>query len=152
MPSYTDLLRVAFTSKFFRGKLSDLVSLLSGRDFETREYKDEIAQKSFELLHKGVLSFVNETNFKRYIMINGKEHEITTTSHFSFTEAKTAGLFEKDNYKKYARIMIGVRAFTLGAREIADDVIMGVMETSELKLITDTPLDGSEFIDAEIIN
>ena len=48
--------------------------------------------------------------------------------------------------------MIGVRAFTLGAREIADDVIMGVLETSELKLITDTPLDGTEFIDAEIIN
>lgn len=69
VPSYTDLLRVAFTSKFYRGKLSDLVSLLSGRDFETREYKDEIAQKSFELLHKGVLNFVNETNFKRYIMI-----------------------------------------------------------------------------------
>lgn len=68
-PSYTDLLRVAFTSKFFRGRLSDLVSLLSGRDFETREYKDEIAEKSFKLLHKGVLDFVNETNFKRYIMI-----------------------------------------------------------------------------------
>lgn len=69
VPSYTDLLRVAFTSKFYRGKLSDLVSLLSGRDFETREYKDEIAKESFELLYKGVLSFVNETNFKRYIMI-----------------------------------------------------------------------------------
>ena len=69
VPSYTDLLRVAFTSKFYRGKLSDLVSLLSGRDFETREYKDEIAQQSFDKLHKGVLSFVNETNFKRYIMI-----------------------------------------------------------------------------------
>lgn len=69
IPTYTDLLRVAFTSKFFRGKLSDLVSLLSGRDFETREYKDEIAKTSFELLHKGVLDFVNETNFKRYLMI-----------------------------------------------------------------------------------
>ncbi|CEQ06452.1 DUF262 domain-containing protein [Paeniclostridium sordellii] len=69
VPSYTDLLRVAFTSKFSRGKLSDLVSLLSGRDFETREYKDEIAKESFERLHKGVLNFVNETNFKRYIMI-----------------------------------------------------------------------------------
>ena len=36
---------------------------------ETREYKDEIAKESFERLHKGVLNFVNETNFKRYIMI-----------------------------------------------------------------------------------
>lgn len=68
-PSYTDVLRVAFTYKFNRGKLADLVSLLSGRDFETREYKDEIAEESFKLLHEGVLDFVNETNYKRFIMI-----------------------------------------------------------------------------------
>ena len=98
------------------------------------------------------IDFVTEYQFTRRKMILGEKVITKTTSHFSFTEAKTAGLFEKDNYKKYARIMIGVRAFTLGAREIADDVIMGVLETSELKLITDTPLDGSEFIDAEIIN
>lgn len=68
-PSYTDVLRVAFTYKFNRGKLADLVSLLSGRDFETREYKDEIAEEAFKLLHEGVLDFVNETNYKRFIMI-----------------------------------------------------------------------------------
>jgi hypothetical protein len=33
-PSYTDMLRVAFTSKFRRGRLEDLVALLSGRNFE----------------------------------------------------------------------------------------------------------------------
>ena len=98
------------------------------------------------------IDFVTEYQFTRRKMILGEKVITKATSHFSFTEAKTAGLFEKDNYKKYARIMIGVRAFTLGAREIADDVIMGILETSELKLITDTPLDGSEFIDAEIIN
>jgi len=38
-PSYTDMLRVAFTSEFKRGKLEDLVALLSGRNFETREYE-----------------------------------------------------------------------------------------------------------------
>ncbi|WP_277674624.1 DUF262 domain-containing protein [Piscibacillus halophilus] len=68
-PSYSDLLRVAFTFKFLRGRLSNLVSLLSGRDFETREYKGEIIEESFESLHDGVLKFVNETNFKRFIMI-----------------------------------------------------------------------------------
>ncbi|SET16658.1 Protein of unknown function DUF262 [Salinibacillus kushneri] len=68
-PSYSDLLRVAFTFKFLRGRLSNLVSLLSGRDFETREYKGEIIEDSFEKLHDGVLKFVNETNFKRFIMI-----------------------------------------------------------------------------------
>ena len=68
-PSYSDLLRVAFTFKFLRGRLANLVSLLSGRDFETREYKEEIIEDSFESLHDGVLKFVNETNFKRFIMI-----------------------------------------------------------------------------------
>lgn len=45
--SYTDILRVAFTYKFNRGKLADLVSLLSGRDFENREFKIEIEEQSF---------------------------------------------------------------------------------------------------------
>lgn len=69
VPDYTDVLRVAFTYKFVRGRLSDLVALLSGRDFETREFKDEIAEASFGELHDAVLSVVNETNFKRYLMI-----------------------------------------------------------------------------------
>lgn len=68
-PDYTDLLRVAFTSKFHRGKLADLVSLLSGRDFKTREYKDEIAEQSFAYLKESVQQFVSKTNFQRYVMI-----------------------------------------------------------------------------------
>jgi hypothetical protein len=68
-PTYSDVLRVAFTSKFNRGRLSDLVSLLSGRNFETRKYEEEIAEKSFKTLSDGVLSFINETNFKRFMMI-----------------------------------------------------------------------------------
>lgn len=35
-PSYTDMLRVAFTYKFKRGGLGELVALLSGRNFEYR--------------------------------------------------------------------------------------------------------------------
>ncbi len=68
-PDYSDMLRVAFTYKFKKGRLQDLVSLLSGRDFETKEYKEEIAQSSFESLYDGVKDFVNETNYNRYIMI-----------------------------------------------------------------------------------
>lgn len=68
-PDYTDVLRVAFTYKFRRGKLQDLVSLLSGRDFETREYREEIIENSFRKLYTGVKDFVNQTNFERYTMI-----------------------------------------------------------------------------------
>ena len=68
-PTYKDILRVAFTFKFNRGKLSDLVSLLSGRNFETREYEEDIARKSYDTLITGVNDFINETNFKRFLMI-----------------------------------------------------------------------------------
>lgn len=68
-PSYTDMLRVSFTSEFERGKLSDLVSLLSGRNFETRTYEEEIVEASFQRLENGIYKFMNEQNFKRFLMI-----------------------------------------------------------------------------------
>jgi hypothetical protein len=68
-PSYNDMLRVAFTSEFQRGRMSDLVSLLSGRNFETREFEEEIAAKTFERMKQSSLRFMNETNFKRFVMI-----------------------------------------------------------------------------------
>lgn len=68
-PSYTDMLRVAFTTEFNRGKMADLVSLLSGRNFETRTFEEEIAEESFRKLKDGVFNFMNETNFKRFVMI-----------------------------------------------------------------------------------
>ena len=68
-PKYTDMLRVAFTYKFKRGKLQDLVSLLSGRNFETRAYEETIAEESFNLLKEGIFDFMNENNFKTFLMI-----------------------------------------------------------------------------------
>ena len=68
-PSYTDMLRVAFTSRFKRGRLGDLVALLSGRNFETRTCEEEIAEDSFHKLEDGILRYINETNFKKFIMI-----------------------------------------------------------------------------------
>lgn len=68
-PSYTDVLRVAFTSEFGRGRLQDLVALLSGRNFETRAYEESIAEESFSRLKRGVLNFVNKTHYDRLMMI-----------------------------------------------------------------------------------
>ena len=68
-PTYTDMLRVAFTSEFGRGKLQDLVALLSGRNFETKQYEDVIAEESFGKLKQGILAFVNKTHFDRITMI-----------------------------------------------------------------------------------
>jgi len=68
-PSYTDMLRVAFTSEFKRGKLQDLVALLSGRNFETKQYEETIVEDSFTRLKQAISRFINETHFKRFIMI-----------------------------------------------------------------------------------
>lgn len=77
-PSYNDLLRVAFTSEFGRGKLADLVSLLSGRNFDTKNYEEAIAEASFAKLNEGVLDFINESHFKRFVMIMKSAGFITT--------------------------------------------------------------------------
>lgn len=68
-PDYTDMLRVAFTSEFQRGRLQDLVALLSGRNFETKKFEAEIAAASFDRLRQGVLNFINEHHFKCFVMI-----------------------------------------------------------------------------------
>jgi hypothetical protein len=68
-PPYTDMLRVAFTSEFRRGRLQDLVALLSGRNFETRQYEEQIVEASFQSLKRGIRRFMNETHFKRFVMI-----------------------------------------------------------------------------------
>lgn len=68
-PDYNDMLRVSFMFAFDkRSRLSDLVSLLSGRDFVDRKFKEEIAEKSFADLRHGVLAFMNEYNFEQFTL------------------------------------------------------------------------------------
>ena len=67
-PDYNDILRIAFMYKFGRAKMKDLVSLLGGRDFETREYKESIAEDSFRLLTEGVIDFMNEYTFTNFVL------------------------------------------------------------------------------------
>lgn len=68
-PTYTDMLRVAFTSEFGRGRLQDLVALLSGRNFETKQFEEVVVEDSFGRLKKGILAFINKTHFDRITMI-----------------------------------------------------------------------------------
>lgn len=68
-PSYTDMLRVTLALEFKRGKLEDLVALLSGRNFQTRTFEETIVEDSFNRLEKAILQYMNENNFKRFVMI-----------------------------------------------------------------------------------
>ena len=57
------------TPKIMFERLQSQNSLLSGRNFETRDFEEEIAINSYAKLKEGVLEFINETNFKRFLMI-----------------------------------------------------------------------------------
>lgn len=95
------------------------------------------------------IDYVCEFEFTRRKLVLGKVQEMKVKSKFSYSEAVSADFFTKDTYKKYARIMIDHRAFTLGARDIADDLIMGLMESTELGLVNDTTLETPEFIEVD---
>lgn len=66
-PTYSDIIRVVGLTQFARGKLGDVVSLLSGRNFETRQDEKEIADLSFQKLEKGLYQFTNENKFKQFV-------------------------------------------------------------------------------------
>ena len=67
-PDYSDMLRVAFMSQYPRGKMKDLVSLLQGRDFETKDFKEAIAEETFKKLSIGVLDYMNAYNLKQFVL------------------------------------------------------------------------------------
>lgn len=89
------------------------------------------------------VDYVTEYHFTRWI----NDKCVFANSRFTFSEANAAGLFEKDTYKKYPRVLIQHRAFTYGARDIASDVLFGVMETSELKIVNSIDIDEQDVID-----
>ena len=67
-PKCDDIIRVAFMHQFHRAKLAELVKMLSGRDFDTREFKEEIIEDTYDKLYKGVAEFINEHNFKQFVI------------------------------------------------------------------------------------
>lgn len=67
-PECDDVLRVAFLHKCKRAKLADLVAMLSGRDFETREFKEEIMESTYRDLKAGVDNVINGYNFTQFML------------------------------------------------------------------------------------
>ena len=68
-PTYADMLRVALTTEFRRGKFRDLVAKLSGRNFETRRYEPAVIGDTFDKLQSGIMKFINKMNFERLTRI-----------------------------------------------------------------------------------
>lgn len=67
-PECDDVLRVAFMHKKKRAKLADLVALLSGRNFDTREFEASIVDETYTMLKEGVDNVINGYNFKQFML------------------------------------------------------------------------------------
>lgn len=104
-----------------------------------------IANKKFPVYRVPAIPVDYITEYRMTRTVKGKEMSATGT--FSYSEANAAGMFEKDTYKKYPKVLIGHRAFTYCARDIASDILFGVMETTELRIVS-----GQELNDTEVIN
>lgn len=112
-PDYGDMLRVVLMHMFGRGKLKDLVALLSGRDFDNRVYKDEIVEKSFALLTEGVHHFVKEYNYQQFVQaiesagfISPKLLNSQMTLDFAYTLfllLQMSGEVDKQSIKHYVQ-------------------------------------------------
>lgn len=91
-PNFGDMLRVSFMHQFRRGKLADLVSLLSGRDFITKEYRDDIIDDSYQKLDRGIMNFINQYHFSQFVMaikgagfVSSKQLNSQMTLDFAYT-------------------------------------------------------------------
>lgn len=85
--------------------------------------------------------------YEMFRVINGKE--MSSIGTFTYSDAVIADMLTKDTYKKYPKVLIKHRAFTYAARDIASDILFGVMETTELKIVAGKELNDADIIDIE---
>ena len=67
-PNCDDVIRIAFMHKLKRAKLANLVQLLTGRDFETREFREDIIENTFKKMYEGVLNVISQHNFTQFMI------------------------------------------------------------------------------------
>lgn len=110
--------------------------------------KDGVIQKENDkpiIVKKGFLDEQPENTLKSKIDVrtqyiferdikspSGKWRTITVKSSFGVTDVNMAELGEKTNYKRHLPRMLDARAFAIGSREIADDILNGIYTPTEM--------------------
>ncbi len=122
-PDFGDLLHICLGIGFLRGRLSQLISLISGRDFETKTYTEEAMAKSYQKLNETIQYVLNESNFKRYILllkslgIVDKSYaklpdSYTNFGYILYLYLKKYTNFNNDEIEKYTKQWILMSALT----------------------------------------
>jgi hypothetical protein len=85
------------------------------------------------VLRSQVIDYETKIKFIRWMQLpNGEWYERIEYGIYKWSDAAMADLTGKDNWKKRPKVMIYWRAYTQGARRIADDLLLGVYEKTEL--------------------
>lgn len=140
-PTYSDVLRVAYTSQFNRGKFSDLVALLSGRNFKERTYENEIAEKSYLKLEQGLKTCLNQVNYERFLMllksagfVRKKLIQSKSSLNFAYilflklhADGKTQAEYEQYT-KKWLVLSLLTGRYSGSAESVMDDDIKNINE------------------------
>lgn len=108
---------------------------------EAIKLHEEIKARGNTSLRLNGYDFVCEYKFTRLKKLaNGEYGKITAIGKFSWNDAlhaklpldKNGDFNQNSAWYKYRKLMVDTRAFTFGARAIADDLLMGMMEYTEL--------------------
>lgn len=110
-PDFNDIIRVSFMYKFGRAKMKDLVALLEGRNFETKENEEVISENTYLRMSEGVLDYMNQYSFSNFILAIKSAGFISTklinsrmTLDFAYTLyllLNADSSFEKTKIKQY---------------------------------------------------
>lgn len=109
-------------------------------------YSESIPSKlnDLELRGKTPIDTLTRIKFKRQLkQPDGSYRDMEIISSFYYSEIPKdylEGSKAKDNWTKWLSVMMYTRCFTNGAKRIADDVILGLYETSELADANNIPV------------
>lgn len=98
-----------------------------------RIYSDVRLYKTDSEEHKKYFrTQITRIKFKRAVMFNGEKIVKEVIATYSVSDAKKAGLLEKDNWQNALAEMLYARAFGRGVKLIAPDLVLGLYNNLEL--------------------
>ena len=80
-----------------------------------------------------IVDYITKYTFTRKIKdVDNSWTMLEVESEYKMSEARNAGLLDKDNWINHPARMLDARAFNIGAKEIAADILLGMYSISEL--------------------
>jgi len=122
---------------FIAGKptlgVNAISALIRGRGIDFQTIRDAEPVKNAEGKN---IDLVTTIRFFRFSPILNKVLEEECS--FSWQDAVAAGLTGKDVWKKFPKAMLYARCLSMGARRVANDILLGIYETTEMADSTNT--------------